>query len=151
MRNPRPEPTGVALAVAVVLVLCARAAAADCSVSFAPMNFGTYDALSSLPLDSVATITYSCTAVVNPVMTLSSGNSTSFNPRKMAQGADALNYNLYLDAARTVVWGDGTAGTSTLSCAQGTNLTANVFGRIFAKQNLPIGSYADSVVATIIF
>ena len=139
-----------------LLVLCALcfwagAASADCTVSIGPMNFGSYDVFSAVPLDSVASITYSCSAVVNPTLTLSSGNSGSFSPRAMTQGTASLAYNLYLDAARTTIWGDGTPATSTYTCSLGTNLTVNIFGRIFAGQNLPVGAYSDNIVATIIF
>lgn len=139
------------LLVLAALCCSAGAATADCSVSIGAMNFGSYDVFSPVPLDSVASITYSCSAVVNPTLTLSSGNSGSFSPRSMQQGTFALAYNLYLDAARTTVWGDGTSGTSTYTCSLGTNLTVNMFGRIFAGQNLPVGPYADNILATIIF
>lgn len=39
----------------------------------------------------------------------------SFSSRYMLSGANRLYYNMYTDAARTVVWGDGTAGSSTVN------------------------------------
>jgi spore coat protein U-like protein len=137
---------------ALVVVLAASAAHADCTVSVGTLAFGTYDVFSTTPLDSVATITYSCTAPATaPTMSISRGGATSFLPRQMLNGASALNYNLYLDAARTQIWGDGSAGTSTYSCSMGSGLSVSVYGRIFAQQNLPVGSYSDSLVVTITF
>jgi spore coat protein U-like protein len=116
------------------------------------MAFGNYDVFSATPLDTVATITYSCAAPATaPTMSISRGNATSFSPRQMLNGASALNYNLYLDAARSQIWGDGSAGTSTYSCSMGSGLSVSVYGRIFAQQNQPVGSYSDSLVVTIVF
>jgi spore coat protein U-like protein len=39
----------------------------------------------------------------------------SFQQRIMRSGSDTLSYNLYLDAARTQVWGDGTNSTGEVS------------------------------------
>ena len=50
-------------------------------------------------------------------ITISRGASATFNPRSMVVGADALNYNLYLDASRTSIWGDGTGGSSHFTLA----------------------------------
>lgn len=137
---------------ALLVVLSAAAARADCTVSVGSMAFGAYDVFSSTPLDTVATITYTCsTPATAPTMSISRGGATSFSPRQMLNGASALNYNLYLDAARTQIWGDGSAGTSTYSCSMGSGLSVSVYGRIFAQQNLPVGSYGDSLVVTITF
>lgn len=140
-----------AAGIVMAVSLCSAAARADCTLSVGTLNFGTYDILNTAPLDSVATVTYSCEAVVSPTMSLSKGNAPNFSPRQMLQGTSALAYNLYLDAARTAVWGDGTAATSTFACSIGTSLTVSIFGRVFAGQNLAVGSYSDNILATITF
>ena len=69
----------------------------------------------------------------------------------MTSGSDFLNYALYKDAARTQVWGTGMAGGSTLAynaaSKASTNLT--VYGTVPANQDVTVGSYSDTVVATI--
>src|SRR6266487_1298814 len=53
-----------------------------------------------------------------------------FIPRKMVNAGTLLNYNLYTDAARTTVWGDGTGGTVTVSGSSNGSTTHTVYGRI---------------------
>ena len=52
-----------------------------------------------------------------------------------------LNYNLYLNSARTTVWGDGTGGTSVLTVTLNANVTRNqtVFSRVPARQDVTSG------------
>ena len=71
-------------------------------------------------------------------------------PRKMTSGANILNYNLYTNAARTTVRGDGSGGTST-QATNGTNVTRTVYGRIPALQNAFVGSYSDAIIVTIVY
>src|ERR1700686_2582705 len=140
------------LACAAVLAVAA-AARADCTVSVGALAFGAYDVFSGSPTDSTASITYSCSVPATaPTLSIGAGIAASFSPRKIKSGGNSLSYNLYVDAARTSVWGDGTASTSTVACAMGTGLTATVYGRIFARQTgATAGSYSDSVVVTISF
>jgi spore coat protein U domain-containing protein, fimbrial subunit CupE1/2/3/6 len=145
----------IALAVSVSVWLPARAEAqlgVNCTISATPVAFGSYDVLSASPVDSTGTITYECVIGFPIIITLSRGSSSSFTPRTMTSGAETLAYNVYLDAARTTIWGDGTGGTSSYSA--NTILlpvTVTVYGRVPASQNVAAGSYGDTLVATIIF
>jgi spore coat protein U-like protein len=72
----------------------------------------------------------------------------------MRNGSNYLQYNLYKDAAYAQVWGDGTGGTVTLAntnSGSGTGPTHTIYGRIPAGQDLPVGTYTDSIVITITF
>jgi spore coat protein U-like protein len=73
----------------------------------------------------------------------------------VAGTGDTAAYNLYLDAARSTVWGDGTAGTSTARLSVLALVLAAgampVYGRMPPKQDLRVGSYSDGIVATISF
>jgi spore coat protein U-like protein len=66
-----------------------------------------------------------------------------------------LNYNLYTTSARTTVWGDGSSSTGTVSdsyllgLGAGTSTDYTVWGRIPMQQNVPTGTYNDSVVLTV--
>jgi spore coat protein U-like protein len=85
---------------------------------------------------------------------LSKGNATSYFPRQMRQGAYTVDYNLYLDASRVSVWGDGTGGSSRYGPAIPPNnmtITVTIYGRMPARQNARVGSYTDSITATINF
>ena len=72
----------------------------------------------------------------------------------MSGPGDQLAYNLYLDAARTVVWGDGSGGTSVYANARPPNnqwVTVTVYARVGSGQDVTVGSYTDSIVATILY
>lgn len=140
-------------------------AAIDCSVSTTGVGFGDYDPLLATPDDSSANVAVTCTRVilvdpfsVNYTLSLSRGSSGSYAPRRMNAGTARLDYNLYRDAARAQVWGDGTNSTGTVAGTTSfvwfqTSKTANhtVYGRVPAQQNAAAGAYADTIVVTITF
>ena len=137
-------------------------AAWSCSISSTPLSFGTYDVFSATPDDSTATLSVTCTQVSNPVgnlpvtASLSRGSGASYAARRMASGANLLSYNMYSNATHTTIFGDGTSGTSTISgtfpftaVGQTFTGTGTIYGRIPAGQDVAVGAYADSIVATI--
>jgi spore coat protein U domain-containing protein, fimbrial subunit CupE1/2/3/6 len=143
---------GIALALAAARP---AAAAAKCTITTAgSVAFGTYNVFSVAPLDSTGVLQLTCNGAARPItVDLSSGNSPTYSPRYMLTGAQQLNYNLYLDAARTLIWGDGTGGSSHYGPIDppngGTNLT--IYGRIPPGQDVPAGTYADTLVVTVNF
>ncbi|MCC6623148.1 MAG: spore coat protein U domain-containing protein [Deltaproteobacteria bacterium] len=143
-----------ALALAALVVWTRPAAAIDvCTLpSVEAVVFAGYDPIGGGAVDTTGSVTYHCTGAPETItISLSRGGGASWFPRALTSGAHALGYNLFLDAARTAVWGDGTGGTSvwqeTATIDQNTTLT--VFGRIPAGQNPHVGSYGDSIVVTI--
>ena len=72
----------------------------------------------------------------------------------MLAGGAQLNYNLFSDATRLIVWGDGTGGTSTVSDsytlpASTSTRTYTVYGQIPTQTGPIAGSYMDTVVITL--
>jgi spore coat protein U-like protein len=139
---------------AVVLVAPAAALGAPaCSFGVAnALSFGTYDPLAAAPLDSQSTLSYRCPRGMRVRISLDSGLAGAFGAREMRMGTERLLYNLYLDAPRTAVWGDGTGGSGVgpaviVQGASGTT-TAYVFGRIPAAQDAAAGLYSDVVRVT---
>lgn len=128
---------------------CSPAAAASCDISSQGVNFGSYDTLDPQPLDGAGSIAVVCDEEASFTISLSSGAGT-YPARRLAGGADALVYNLFIDAARIVVWGDGSAGSVTLANTAST-AQETVYGRIPARQNVPAGGYADTIVVTITY
>jgi spore coat protein U-like protein len=145
-----------ALATLAVVALPSPALAA-CTISTTGLNFGDYSVYSSTPLDAAGTITYRCTGFTLVVLvTLSPGASGTYSARQMRRGstADRLEYNLYLNATRTTIWGDGTSGTSRYVGwlpTSNRNVNLAVYGRIPALQDVTVGTYTDTVIATIEF
>ncbi len=132
------------------------AAAAQCTVGSTGVSFGSYDVFAAPPRDSTGSVSYQCLAPLSIQITLSPGSAATFAPRKMVKGAERLNYNFYVDAGRSLIWGDGAGGTSfysaTVSVFQvGTTVNVTVFGRIPPRQDVSAGTYSDTVTATINF
>ena len=86
-------------------------------------------------------------------ISLSAGNAGGYN-RYMSGPNDRLHYNLFMDAQRQKVWGDGTGGTTVyLEHAQPNNhvVAVPVYGRIFAAQDVRAGGYLDHLIVTLDF
>ncbi len=132
-------------------------AAIQCSfVSTVGVNFGAYDVFRGTPTDSTGSVTYNCRGVGVSTITidLARGSSSTYNPRQMRNGAQTLNYNLYLDAARSIIWGDNTGGSShygPIRPDNNVNTNVTIYGRILAGEDVPMGNYADTITATLNF
>lgn len=141
----------------LTLAWCTVASAMTCTLgTVSGVAFGSYDVFNATALDTIGTISYTCTDVAGAsiVIQIDTGSAGTYSPRTLANGAFVLEYNLYLDAARTSVWGDGSAGTSQygpLVPAEASSTDVNVYGRIPAGQNAQVGTYGDTVVVTIVF
>ena len=116
------------------------------------VSFGSYDVFSTVPLASTGTVTYRCWFASSMVVWLGKGNAPTNNPRQLSSGTGHLDYNLYLDAAHTLIWGDPNpnhydGGQVFWWQAQ----TVTVYGLIPAGQDATAGTYSDTVVVTFQF
>ena len=139
----------VVLCAGLGLLGAATAGAATCVLAAVGVVFGNYGTLSNTALDGTGVVTVTCLLTDSYTITLSSGNGTLLQ-REMLSGTNVLNYNLYTDTARTLIWGDGTSGTSIVS-GSGTLATYSIYGLIPGGQNVPAGIYSDSLVVTLNF
>jgi spore coat protein U-like protein len=145
------------IVLGAVLAAGGRAASAQsCSVTTTPVSFGSYDVFTSTDLPSTGSIRYQCANLSWSTLTvyLSKGSAASNNPRQMVSGANRLNYNLYLDAAHTQIWGDPNPNSYSQfywGAGGNPNVTLTVYGLIPALQDVATGSYTDSVTATVNF
>ena len=129
---------------------------AVCSISATSIVFGTYDVLNPAPLDTNGSLIYRCEGRDhNIIISLDRGGSPSFATRRMLSGSNQLLYNLFLNAARTVIWGDGTGGTQFLFVRNpqpnNQDISVPIYGRIPALQDVKVGNYANTITATINF
>jgi spore coat protein U-like protein len=139
----------VCLLLMIAAALTARQAdAASCTLTVPGISFGSYDVFNNQHLDSTGYITVDCDVATPYTISLGQGNG-SYTLRTMVSGGHTLNYNLYVDASRTIVWGDGTGSTATVSSSSNEN--HSVYGRIPARQNAYVGTYADSITVTLNF
>ena len=153
----RRASTTAIFAAAVALTSTLASAAPRCSFRGAVgVNFGSYDPLSQFPLDSLGSLTLQCDGVSPGTMVaihLSPGSRASFATRGMRGRGGWLEYNLFQDASRSVVWGDGTGGSSAymLHPTEGMPTTVNIFARAPARQHSMAGAFTDQIVVTILF
>jgi spore coat protein U-like protein len=161
-----------ALTVAGVLVAGAVGAATDtdnlavsatvlasCTIAAAALGFGNYNvsgAQAVTALDAQADLTVTCSVGVTTTISLDEGasedaGSTPVTPlRQMASGLNRLDYTLYQDPTRLLLWGTG-GGNDLSFPATGATDTVTVYGSIAGGQLAPAGAYTDTVVATITF
>lgn len=146
-----------------VIPLDARAQSATCSVtSMGNVAFGSVDPTSS-QTDATATLSYSCTNPTNQQrslrMCISIGEplgGVSY-PRQMSSGANVLQFQLFQDSARSIIWGsDGWPGNPsggwtsnpavlTLAANQTRTGSMTMYGRVVGGQTgAAPGAYLDS-------
>lgn len=138
---------------------CPRPNECTCVISLTSMAFGEYNPQAPAPTDTVGTISVSCVSP-DPAnstfsISLSPGNSGNANSRVMNQGSHPLYYNLYANAGRTIVWGDGSGGgesvASTFPIPSRSSKIFSIYGRIPALQNAWAGSYRDTITVTVAY
>lgn len=165
-RGSRGPRVAFARTVAALGVLASGSAhALDCTFFTSGVAFGVYDGALTTPTDSTGNATLRCTHIgggavkTSYTIALSRGASGSFVQRQLRAGNSVLNYNLFTDATRTRVWGDGSAGSAivagTLLVNPG-NFVINeaahpIYGRIPAQQSADSGNYADQILVTLTF
>jgi spore coat protein U-like protein len=127
---------------------------AVCTISTSPVAFGAYDpvvANAATDLNATGTVTVACTKGAAATIDLGNGGNFLGGSRRMSSGIDFLNYSLYKDAARTLVWGTGLAGGTTQAylAASKAATAITVFGTVPQNQDVTVGAYSDVVLATI--
>ena len=132
------------------------AVGANCTISTAPVAFPAYDpvvANASTNDDGTGSVIITCTRGSTATIGLGLGLNVSGSQMRMKDATtDYLNYALYQDAGRATVWGNSGAGLLSPVAAPDKNpRTFTVYGRIPSGQDVPAGSYSDTVVATVNF
>jgi len=128
----------------------------SCTIETRPLSFGTYDPEANANLDAVAQVIYTCNSQAKKIrIEMSTGAANQFSPRHMyANGTDELEYNIYLDATRQTVWGQGLYGTDVYfdgNPPNGTPVIVPAFGRIFGRQEAAPGQYVDVLNVRVLF
>ncbi|BDU16231.1 Csu type fimbrial protein [Lysobacter auxotrophicus] len=138
----------VSCLLALLLTAGTVARAQTCTFSIPNPDFGNVDVLAAGPVDLTTQATISCTGASTPYIhaCVSLGSRGMTGP-----GGVKLNYDMYIDAARTRPWGslwDSTANnvlTAEIPMSGGAGSTSvPVYVRIFDGQtDLPVGAYSQ--------
>jgi len=128
----------------------------DCTITFNDINHGT---VTSLAADNDAASTgdnITCTFgdAYSIGLNVGTGGGT-YATRTLANGLNALNFNVYSDASRSTIWGDGSGGSAAVtgtSTGGGTADPLTVYSRVFGPQTgKPEGTYSSTITATATF
>ncbi len=128
----------------------------NCTITTAPVAFGNYDSVAAnatAPLDGLGTVTVTCTKGAPAKVGLNDGGNAQGTTRRMAGAAtEFLTYELYKDTAHATRWGN-TAETALDIPAAPSQAPRNfsVYGRVPQAQSAAVGSYTDTVTATVNF
>ncbi|HZR10455.1 MAG TPA: spore coat U domain-containing protein [Myxococcales bacterium] len=138
----------LAAAIACLAAAGAEAAPSCKSLSVTALAFGNYNVYSAVPLDSAGTISYSCPPPTTPTVTIDAGLAFGNGTRRMtlAAGGDWLAYEIFVDAARSIVW-----SSTPVSVPAGNAATVPFYARAFASQDVSVGSYSDTLTVTFNF
>jgi len=149
--------------MALAMLTPQPASAITCSMSATATAFGVYSPNSGSPLDTTGTVTVTCQPEVAALLffynvTLSTGGSGSYSPRRMYNGTANLQYQLYFNSTRTQIWGDGTGSTVLLNDSILLSVLVpvvrnyTVYGRIPNGQTgAAAGNYLDTITVTITY
>jgi len=123
----------------------------SCTASVDDLDFGSIGDFDA-NVDAAADITVTCTGETPFQIGLDNGENHTGTTRAMlitGGGTETVEYGLFSDEARTTAWGntlgDDTHGGTGTAGAQ----TVILYGRVPSGQTAVVGSFSDTVVATL--
>jgi spore coat protein U-like protein len=142
--------------IALVFALGAPShAQAQCRVAVdSAVAFGPYNVFNTSHVDTTGRISWRCpgNSPMTVQITITRGANGDATSRRLAMGDDFLRYDLYRDAARTIVWGDGTYGGSYTAVYPGGGwIPVTIYARIPKEQDAAAGTYSDTITVVINF
>jgi spore coat protein U-like protein len=120
--------------------------------SASALNFGSQGVLVA-DVDNTSTLQVQCTNTTpyNIGLDIGTGIGATVAARKMTSGSNTINYSLYQDSARSVLWGN-TVGTDTVAgVGSGIAQSYTVYGRVPAQSTPGAGAYADKITVTVTY
>jgi spore coat protein U-like protein len=135
------------------------AGSVNCTLSTTALQFGQYVPSRPGPADFTATLTVACVAAGAEAATVGGTialvNSGGASGRELAAGRHRLRYQLFMDRARSIAWGDGGAlQVKSISAVVGPatpwRQSFTIYGRILARQShAGVGRYTDRITAVL--
>ena len=113
------------------------------------LSFNRYNPLATAAGQMEASVFIDCASNVKVVsLTLGSGPSTKPALRQMRSGSYTLDYAIYRDVQRTVLWRNGET-LPTVTLPQRGDLLLWLYGTLPARQNAVPGNYSDVLTLTV--
>jgi spore coat protein U-like protein len=130
-----------------------RLLAASCNATMTTFSFGRFSPLTQTGRLAQSFVSFNCPYPVAEI-DLSPGISGEFAARSMTSDRDrqaSIAYNIYLDAGRTIIFGDGAGGSSAYVPAQGiARGSFPIYAEIALGQSTVVSSdYTDTLSITV--
>jgi spore coat protein U-like protein len=125
--------------------------ASNCNVAAQAINFGTQGTI-GVNVDTTGGVTVSCTSGTTYNVGLDGGHANAGpSGRVMSLGAQTVSYGLYIDPARTLVWGNTIGSNTVAGTGSGSPLLIPVYARVPPQVTSGAGVYNDTIVVTITY
>lgn len=134
--------------VALGALLASEPALAQCQVSLNGVSFGSVSP--GTRTDGTGRVRVDCDTPASYAVAIASAGGQR---RMNGPNGATLRYELYSDAGRHIVWGDGNgAGDPLAASSNGTSTdTFTIYGAIPSQPSAPPGDYADAALVTLSF
>ena len=113
------------------------------------LDFGTY---TGVAITKSTTISVTCTKGGTYNIGLNGGSTTNGTDQQRllaGPGTATLQYNLYTTSSLGSIWGDTAAHNLVPGTGEGSAQTITVWGNLAGSQPLTVGSYSDTITATV--
>lgn len=132
--------------VGAALVIGGQAQAL-CSIELSPVAFGVID--TSRRSTGTGEVVVRCDTATSFAVAISAGGGRRMN----GPGSSRLDYHLYADAARAVLWGDGgSVGEPVTASNDGAGAQRlTIYGEVPAQSGVTPGEYLDNLAVTLTF
>jgi spore coat protein U-like protein len=120
--------------------------------SAATLNFGNHGVLVA-NVDGTSTLRVQCTNGTPYNIGLNAGNGSGATVfvRKMTHGASTINYSLYSDSGRTIVWGNTVGSNTVAGTGNGAPQSYTVYGRVPPQTTPAAATYTDTITVTVTY
>ncbi len=130
--------------------------ATNCVFKNSPtIGFSTYDTITGAEVDAQGTISIACTKGTVATVALDNGanhsNASGGFQRAMANGSNYLNYDIYQNNTFTTWWGTTTNAEVEPAAPSSAAVNYTAYAKIPTGQDVPQGTYSDTVGVTVSF
>ena len=125
---------------------------ATCLINSPVINFGIYNPLINQEKISSSSFNITCDTLTTYSLKILPDNGNIVQNRKLPNNklnsSDFLYYNIFLNTNRTIIFGDGSAGSSIYT---GSDNNVPIYAHIPARQNVGIGTYSNTLSVELTF
>lgn len=124
----------------------------DCTITSTNMDFGSVGFINA-NVDAISTLSVRCTvgSAYSISLNLGVGSGSTIAARKLTGPGGTLDYNLYQDAAHSLVWGTVNPAQTVQGTGTGIVQPITVYGRVPPQSSPGTGVYNDTITAQITY